>query len=396
MALLAVLWLSGCARETPVQAKPEPEKAAPARGEVEMSEAAQKEARIAVRPAAALQLARTVRAEGRITMNEERTWRAAAIVEGRLLRVAARLGDRVKEGQVLAGMHSHDIHESRAVYRNTRIAVANKTGAVEYARRARDRARRLYELKAGSLADLEHAETALRNAQAELETALSEERRARVHLVEYLQVSLEDHPEEDTEHEEDLIPIKAPRDGVVVAREASVGMVVHPGTPLFTVSDLSTVWMMAQFPAEHLPFLRVGLAARVFEPAHPETVFAGRVTRIGEEFDAATRTATARIELPNRGGRLKPEMYAAVEVDAGPAAAVVGVPADALQDVNGQTVVFVRRSATRFETRPVRAGRRSGEMVEILSGLAAGEPVVAEGAFRVKSQLLLSSLGGEE
>ena len=396
LVLLAALLLGGCGRENPIQARSEPEKPALARGEVEMSEAAQREAGIEVQAAAAMTLARTIRAEGRITMNEERTWRAAAIAEGRILRVAAKLGDRVKEGQVLAGMHSHDIHESRAEYRNVKIAVANKTAAVDYARRARDRARRLYDLKAGSLADLEHAESVLKTAQAELETAQSEERRARVHLVEFLQVSLDDHPEEDSEHEEDLIPIKAPHDGVIVAREANVGAVVHPGAALFTIADLGAVWMIAQFAEEHLPYLRPGMAARVFESAYPGRTFPGRITRIGEEFDPATRTAKARIELENREARLKPEMYATVEIEAGAAATAVGVPADALQDVNGQVVVFVRKSPARFEARPVRPGRRSGEAMEILSGLAAGEQVVTRGAFRVKSQLLLSSLGGEQ
>lgn len=393
--LAAALLLVGCTRESPIQAKTEPEKPVLARGEVEMTEAAQREAGLEVRAAAPAAFGRALRAEGRITMNEERTWRSAAIAEGRILRVAARVGDRVKEGQVLAGMHSHDIHESRAVYRNVKIAVASRAAAVDYARRARDRAKRLYDLKAGSLADLDHAESVLKNAQAELETAQSEERRARVHLVEFLQVSLDDHPEEDSAHEEDMIPIKAPHDGVIVSREASVGAVVHPGTPLFTISDLGTLWMIAQFAEEHLPHLRTGMAARVFEPAYPDVAFPGRITRIGEEFDAATRTAKVRIELENRSGRLKPEMYATVEVAAGAAGGSLAVPADAVQDVNGQTVVFVRKSGTRFETRAVRPGRRSGETLEILSGLAPGDQVVTRGAFRVKSQLLLHTFGGQ-
>lgn len=393
---LAALLLAGCTRENPIQAKTEPEKPALARGEVEMTEAAQREAGLEVRAAAPAAFGRALRAEGRLTMNEERTWRSAAIAEGRILRVTAKLGDRVKEDQVLAGMHSHDIHESRAEYRNVKIAVANRTAAVDYARRARDRAKRLHDLKAGSLADLEHAESLLKNAQAALETAQSDERRARVHLVEFLQVSLDDHPEEDSAHEEDMIPIKAPHDGVVVSREASVGAVVHPGTPLFTISDLGTLWMIAQFAEEHLPQLRAGMAARVFEPAYPDVAFPGRITRIGEEFDPATRTAKVRIELENRSGRLKPEMYATVEVATGAAGGSLAVPADALQDVNGQTVVFVRKSGTRFETRAVRPGRRSGEMQEILSGLAAGDPVVTRGAFRVKSQLLLHTSGGQQ
>lgn len=395
LTALAGLLLAGCARENPIQAKAEPEKPALARGDVEMPEAAQREAGLEVRAAAPAAFGSALRAEGRITMNEERTWRAAAIAEGRILRIAAKLGDRVKEGQVLAGMHSHDIHESRAAFRNVKIAVANKTAALDYARRARDRAKRLFDLKAGSLADLDLAESVLKNAQAELETAQSEERRARVHLVEFLQVSLDDHPEEDSAHEEDMIPIKAPHDGVIVSREANIGAVVHPGTALFTISDLGTLWMIAQFAEEHLPHLRAGMAARVFEPAYPDVAFPGRLSRIGEEFDPATRTAKARIELENRSGRLKPEMYATVEIATRAAGGSLAVPADALQDVNGQTVVFVRKSGTRFEMRAVRPGRRSGETMEILGGLAAGDQVVTRGAFRVKSQLLLGTLGGE-
>lgn len=116
------------------------------------------------------------------------------------------------------------------------------------------------------------------------------------------------------------------------------------------------------------------------------------VTKIDEELDPATRTISVRIELSNSSGRLKPEMYANVEVDAGGSDPMLFVPQSALQEVSGEVVVFVRTAPEKFEVRPVVAGRTLETRLQIVRGLEPGDEVVSRGSFLLKSQLLKSSL----
>lgn len=396
--VVGVLALAGCGRQAPVEAGAEAAKEAPSSTQVQVDEKMQREMGLETQAVERRRIADAIRAEGRITMNEERTWRVGAVTEARVRRVHVNIGDRVDAGKVLAGIHSHDIHESRAQYRKAAAELEHRRSALETARRARDRAKRLHELKAGSLADLEQAEAAVRAAQSDLSAADADLSRARLHLVEFLQVSLEEHPEHspgESDHPEDLIPVKSPAAGTVVSREVSVGSVVTAGAPMFTISDLSTVWMLAQVNEQHLAKLRTGMTVRVDVQAYPEQPFQGRITRLGDEFDPATRTVRARIELANRQAKLKPEMYATARIETGSGAPLLMTPDSSIQDLNGQPVVFVRKSAAVFEVQPVKTGRRQDGWTEIQQGLAEGARVVTKGAFQLKSQLLIRSLAEE-
>jgi cobalt-zinc-cadmium efflux system membrane fusion protein len=389
--------LAGCSRRAPPAAKEEAAPDASAK-EVVLSARMQSEGGVAVEPVAARSLPQVLRASGRITVSEERTWRIGAMSEGRILRVAANTGDRVASGQVLARMHSHDIHESRALYRKAVSELAHARAQEAYATRTRDRARRLYALKAASLEQVEHAEAELRGAQTTRANAEVEVERTRRHLVEYLQIALEEpapHAEGEDEPDEDLIPIKTPASGVVLTRNVTNGTVVAPANELFVISDLSLLWMIAAVNEENLSKLRVGLPASVSVQAYPGRTFRGRVTKVGEELDPTTRTIKARIELPNQDGRLKPEMYATAEIEVGGTQPAIFVPQAALQEVGGQSVVFVRRAPDRFEVRPVEIGRTLDGALEVKRGLSAGEAVVARGSFLLRSQMLKSTLGGE-
>jgi multidrug efflux pump subunit AcrA (membrane-fusion protein) len=365
-----------------------------------MDEAAQKEARIVVRQAGTEPVAEALRATGRIGLNENRTWRVGALTDGRVVRVDVNPGDAVKEGQVLAYMHGHDVHEGRAEHRNAREEVSRLTAAETYSRRLRDRAKRLYDLKAGSLEQLEHAESELRNTQAALARAKVELDRTRTHLEDFLGVSADepaDHPEgAHIADVHDLIPVRAPATGTLLDRKVTAGTVVQTSSEMFVVTDLSTLWMLAAVNEEGLSRLRVGLPARVRVQAHPDREFHGRVTRLGTDLDPATRTIQARIELPNPGGLLKPEMYADAELPVAGSRAVIFIPETAIQELKGHTAVFLQKNATLFEAQPVETGRSSAGRVEITSGIRPGDRIVVQGAFLLKSQLLKSSLAEEE
>jgi cobalt-zinc-cadmium efflux system membrane fusion protein len=395
---LAVAALAaGCSRPAPEAAKTDAPKGESAAREVVLTDVMQREGKVEIETVSMRSVPRVVRASGRVTVNELRTWRVGAVTDGRVVRVYANPGDMVKQGDVLARMHSHDIHESRAHYRKALADLSRLKSAEAYALKVRDRMRRLYELKAASQEQVDHAESEYRNAQAATRQAEVELERTRLHLSEFLQIAPErDHPPVDHEEDhgdEDLIPIKAPAAGVVLARNVTPGTVVSPSMDMFVITDLARIWVLASVNEEHLAKLRPGLPARVSVQAYPGRVFAGVLTKIGEELDPATRTIRARVEVPNESGQLKPEMYATVEILAGGTEPALLVPPSAPQEVGGQTAVFVHKGNGRFEVRPIATGRMVEGFIEVLAGLRDGERVVTRGAFVLKSQLLKSTLG---
>jgi multidrug efflux pump subunit AcrA (membrane-fusion protein) len=391
----------GCGRDrtAPVQAVAEPA-AAPAASEreVALDAAAQRQGGIRVETAEVRSLPQALRASARVALNENRTWRVGAVTEGRIIRVLVNPGDSVEPGQVLARMHSHMIHELRAEYRKALAELARAKSNETYAVRARDRARRLYGLKAASLEQMEHAEAELKNSQTATGNAAIDVERARQHIVEVLEIA-PDHllhsGDTGEEHDEDLIPIKSPARGTVLVRNVTPGTVVQPAGELFVVSDLAGLWAIAAVKEEYLPRLRVGMPVRVYVQAYGSRGFPGRIGKLGDELDPTTRTVKVRVDVPNAGQLLKPEMYATAEIELGGSEPAMFIPAGAPQEVSGQMVVFIRGAGDRFEVRPVQLGRTIDGAQEVVSGLKAGEQVVTAGSFVLKSQLLKATLGEE-
>jgi membrane fusion protein, heavy metal efflux system len=377
--------------QAPAAGSPQKETAA-----VVMDAAVQKSAGIAVQEASVRSLPQIVRATARLGNDENQTWRVGAITEGRIVRVLANVGDKVARGAVLARMHSHDIHDSRASFRKSEMELARARSEAGFAMRARDRAKRLYELKAGSLEQWERGETELKNAQTMVSSAEVEVERNRHHLTEFLGIPAEAAPEGPEGADSDLIPVTAPAAGIVLSRGVTPGTVVTPANDLFVISDLSSLWAIAEVNEEYLARLRPGMTAKVYVQSYPNESFVGRIGKLGEAFDPATRTVKVRIELPNRGGRLKPEMYATAEIEMGGSEPALFVPQSAAQELRGETVVFVQTAADRFEVRPVELGRTlDAAFVEVRRGLKAGERIATGGVFILKSEFLKAALAGE-
>ncbi|HZT33247.1 MAG TPA: efflux RND transporter periplasmic adaptor subunit [Bryobacteraceae bacterium] len=397
IVFLLLAALAGCTRQadpTASGAAPGARKG-PAGNTVGLEPAAQREAGVKVEQVALRSMAQTLRSTARLTNDENQTWRVGAITEGRIVTVLANPGDAVRPGQILARMHSHDIHESRAEYRKAVTELARLRSTAAFAERVRDRAKRLYDLKAGSLEQWEHSETELRNAQLAVANAEVELDRTRNHLVEFLGIPAEDADRGQGHDEDDYIPIRAPAAGVVLTRNITPGTVVTPANDLFVVSNLSQLWAIAEVSEENLPKLRVGMPVRVYVQAYGTEAFPGRIGKLGETLDPATRTVKVRVDLPNPGGRLKPEMYATTEIEMGGSENAVFVPEEATQEVRGQNVVFVRAAPDRFEVRPVQTGRALNGEVEIVRGLQPGEWVAARGSFILKSEFLKAALSEE-
>ncbi len=333
----------------------------------------------------------TLNVAGQIVPNEDRTSHIGSYVAGRVMDVKANVGDRVRVGQVLARIHSHEVHETLAAYRTAQEEVHRQETALDYSTRMRDRMQRLFKLSFASVQEVERSEADLRTQSTNLANARIALQGEVTHLSDILHMNADELPNINETNDE--VPVVSPIAGTVTARMVTPSSAVEPGQELYTVTDLRSVWMMAAVYEQDIASIRVGAKATVTTASYPEQEFRGEVTRLGAALDSKTRTLPVRLVVPNGGEKLRLAMYATAELQQGTYGLAVFVPEEAMQEVNGGAVVFVRRSAEDFEVRPVSDGRRVNGEVQIQSGLKAGEQVVVKSSFVAKSELLKSQIG---
>ena len=335
-----------------------------------------------------------LRVAGRITLADGRMWRVGVLTEGRVEVIYAGLGDYVQKGQVLARMHSHALHDARAQYQTSLSELNRLQAATALAQRNDDRMQTLLGLKAASVQQTQQARQELLNAQTAQRDGQIAADRDRIHLEENLGVPA-DLPPGGHDENADLLPIVAPGSGYILDKKITLGTTVEPSTDTFVIGELSQVWMLASVRQENLAGLRVGQPATVTLPGVPGVPgerFPGKITNLGQQMDEPTRVMKVRIVLNNPGMRLKPEMLANAEIPVGKPKPALLVPSDAIQQINGQDVVFVRTAADRFAIRLVRIGETEGGKTPVLEGLKPGEQVVVQGSFVLKSQILKTSM----
>ena len=183
----------------------------------------------------------------------------------------------------------------------------------------------------------------------------------------------------------ETVTFRSPVAGTIVEKMAVEGMRVMAGQTLFRVTDLSVVWVEADVPEQDMARVRVGQPATVTLDAYPDQALAGRTTYIYPTVAETTRTGKVRFQFPNRGGRVRPGMFATVLLTTSEADALL-VPVDALLDAGRDQLVFVALGDGRFEPRPVTVGRRTRDDVEILTGIKEGEQVATGAAFFLDSE----------
>ncbi|MDR0786662.1 MAG: efflux RND transporter periplasmic adaptor subunit, partial [Gemmatimonadota bacterium] len=308
-----------------------------------------------------------------------------AIAEGRVTRVLAQVGDRVRAGQLLATIYSAQMSEAVSAFTAARandVAAASELAAVE---NAASRAERLYEMRAASLADLERARSALARAAAGKEASLAELRRAESVLVHLT-------GDESLESVGQEVLIRSPIDGVVVARHTQAGSVVLIGAPLMDVSQTDALVLRLSVPERALGTVQPGALIRFNVPVLGAEAFEAKVTQVAPTLNATTRgfDIVAAVTTPN--DRLRAEMYATAELT-GPEAEelTVNIPAGAVQEFDGDTVVIAARpmpDGVELEALRVRVGQRSSERAMIVSGLPEGTPIIIDGAAIAKAEIL--------
>ena len=398
-AAVLMMALAGCSQPAPETEQTETEAAAES-GLIRLDPEAIRIANITLGDVEIRKLEVDLQVSGRITVNENATARVGSFIEGVVVGCCESVGMDVEKGQVLARLHSHEIHDAEASYWQARAELERRRTELKFSEESYKRASRLHELKAGSLQQVQEAETKYRSAEIFLEIAKAEVERTENHL-RYLGLSPELLPGAADEHavkgreaheEVHLIEVRSPVSGTIIERMVSPGAVVAPSDSLYVISDLRSLWVIAQVPEQHLSSLRRGLTVEVSVRAYPGQTFPARITYIGDALDPETRTVQVRCELNNPGGKLKTEMFATLTLQGGDGTEAVVAPLAALQNVDGQEILFVPEGENSFRARRVQPGRHSDSVVEIVSGLQAGEKVVVSGAFYLKSELLKAQM----
>lgn len=304
--------------------------------------------------------------------NENELAAVTTLVRGRVVEVYVDFGADVKKGTPLALLHSTDLGLAEASYL--------KAGArLHEAELAFERARDLLEHKAISLAEFQKREAEVKTARAE-----AREGRSRLDL---LGVPAQEIQRLDREHTiRPDVSLRSPFAGRVILRDITRGEVVETTQKLFTVADLSDVWVVGNVPEKDVRFVHRDQPMEARVSAYPDEVFQGKVTYVGDVLDPATRTMRVRVTVPNPDRRLKPEMFATVRMYSSSPSEVLTIPLAAVQRDGRGTMVFVQLDPQQFEARPVKLGEERGDVVAVLGGLQEGEQVVIKGAFVLKSE----------
>jgi RND family efflux transporter MFP subunit len=341
---------------------------------VSLSTEAVDRAGIVVAPVSSGTSAAGIRLPGVVEPNAYRQVAVTPLVSGRVTRVSAELGASVRRGQPLAQIYSPELAEAQTTYVSARAML-------EAHDRELQRTRKLVEIGAASRQEMEriHAEHAA-------QTAAVQSARSQLELLGMSASAVEALGSGGKVNATTTVP--APIDGVVTERAANVGLNVNQATALFTVVDLSTVWIIADVYEKDFSRVRVGNDATVTTPAYPGLAVRGRISYIDPQVNLETRTAKVRVEVPNPRRELRLGMYADVVVAGSPGASMPVVPRSAIQNVGDRTVVYLAnpKEPGRFTEREVRLGEASGEQVEVTSGVQPGDVVVTEGSFFIRAE----------
>lgn len=192
----------------------------------------------------------------------------------------------------------------------------------------------------------------------------------------------------------------APRDGIVIERNAIEGMKVGPGDVLFRLADITTVWALIDVAERDLPMIAGGQTVRIVARGFVDQVFTGKISVIYPQVNRETRTTRVRVELANPAGILRPDMYVDAEIATGAGIPVTAVPASSVIDSGARQIVIVDKGEGRFEPMPVKLGRRNTDFIEIREGISAGDKVVVSANFLIDAEsnlkAALSGLGDPE
>jgi len=325
-----------------------------------------------------------IAATGELVPPDDGVARVGPKLSGRVIKLDAGVGDRVKRGQLLGAIDSPELGRAKADYV---AAVA----AAKVARETADRERTLWEKQISSERDYRAAEAEATKTRAEKEAA-----EVRLHTLGLSDAQLAKLTAD--QHQSSSVPLVAPIEGVVVERPVTLGQMIEPDVTTFVIMDLRKVWVQVDVYERDLAQVKVGSKVEARVKAWTDRTFIGVIESIGAVVESRTRTIKVRVVLDNADGALKPGMFAAVKLagSTGEAREGLFVPAAAVQRDGDDAIVFVPVGERQFQLRQIEIGVRTDDWVEVTHGLAPGERVVTSGSFQLKSEARRESFGGHE
>jgi cobalt-zinc-cadmium efflux system membrane fusion protein len=320
----------------------------------------------------------SVDALGQLGLDMDRLAHITPLADGVVRRVSAELGQKVRRGEVLAELSSSRIAEAKA---ELLMALADETVSSE----ALSRERELFDGGMSSERDLQDAE-------ARQTTALAGRRAAEQLL---LDLGLDRQALERAVAEQEVgsaLPLTAPFNGTVIERDAVIGDLVTVGERMFTVADLSTLWVSLAVSEGDVASLRVGQPVEIRSPSLGRELD-GEITWISSRLNESTRMAEVRAEVPNLDESLRAGMYVDASIIVGEGSTSLFVPRDTVYHFEGEAFVFVRLESDLYELRRVQTGAASGDLAAVTAGLSEEDLVAVEQSYLLKSEFQKSRLG---
>ena len=304
-----------------------------------------------------------VKASGTVALNQKKYVKVTPRVAGRIEKVLAFEGDRVRAGQDLFWLWSPELMAAQAEYLQilSRLPADGRPAATD---------------------DEKLHDGLLRSSEARLRT-----------------LGFNDADLAAIRKDRQVLPVlavRAPITGTIVEAEAAVGTSAETGTCFCAIADLSSLWVLVNIFEADLAAVEVGDRTEIAVSAYPGAAFPGTLVLVGAFVDETTRTVKGRVETANASGKLKPGMYGEVLIVARNPVRVLVVAEAAVRTIAGKTVVFMPGAGGTFVRRDVRTGRTFEGFVEVLEGLREGDRVVTDGSFDVKAEMLKGTLEGEK
>lgn len=332
---------------------------------------------------------------GIIRKNPNLSTNVISLLPGRIEDVWVQHGDYVKKGKPLAKIRSDEVGQIQTDLLASLLDLEAERKQAElketFAQKQFDRKQVLFDSKIAARVEVEEAENALEQAKAEVHA--TEDKRTAFIASSKERLKLYGIPEEVIDRVEKtrkiqyIFDLTAPRDGIVTERDADPGELVTSGKSLFTISDLSSVWLVANVLEDQVRFVKKGLPVRVAVESLPGEVFNGVLDFVDSHVDSHTRTLAVRATIQNQSVRLKPEMFTRLHIQTGTVHALT-VPLGAIQKIGDANVVYIALPDGRFRERKISTGRHLGEAAEVLSGLQSGDKVVVRGSLQLLGQAL--------
>lgn len=319
----------------------------------------------------------SLRVPARVELDRRRLAHIGASVSGRVVEIHRSLGDDVKKGDLLAVLNSAELGTAQSEY----LKAISK---LKLRQSAHSRAKQLYESGIIAVANLQQRQNELSEAEVDLDSS-------RDHLK---VMGMSDRDIADLGSRgtiKSLSPITATLSGTVIERNITLGQVVQPSDAVFTVSDLSHVWLVADVSERNAQWAREGDEAEAEISALPGQRFTGKLIYIGDVIDPDTRTMTVRMDLPNPSDIIKPNMLATLLIRK-PGTQESVVPLEAIIRDGDRDHVFVQVGKNQFALRPVQLGDPEGGVRPVIQGLTVGERIVSTGSFHLNNERLRAQL----